>query len=139
MRAYFDSSALIKRSIEEPESDALQAAFDAYTAAGDVVITSSLAWVEVSRALLRRLASDGHDDEAIRDAIEVALSGVAEHRATDGVIALARRVGPPVLRSVDAVHLATAIFLDVDTVVAYDDRLLRACRRNGLATTTPGR
>ena len=51
VRVYFDSSALIKRSVQETESDAVEEAFDRYVVEDAVIISSSLAWVEVSRAL----------------------------------------------------------------------------------------
>lgn len=138
MRVYVDSSALIKRSLEETESDALEAAFDRYVADAAVIVSSSLAWIEVSRALRTGLDS-GYDEAQVHDAVEGALSGVAERLITGDVVGLARRVGPPLLRTLDAVHLATAILLDVDVVVAYDARLVDACRQNGLNVTTPGR
>ncbi len=138
MRIYADSSALIKRAVAEAESDALEATFDEHVAGDAAIVASSLAWVEVSRAL-RTLAGRGiHGDEHIAEAIDVALSGVAERPLTDDVISLARRVAPPVLRTLDAIHLATAILLDVDLVLTYDDRLTDACRHNGLATSAPG-
>ena len=139
MRVYFDSSALIKRSVQEAESDAVEAAFDRYVAQDAVIISSSLAWVEVSRALRTRLESGSYGEGEIHDAVEGALAGVAERLITGEVIGLARRVAPPLLRSLDAIHLATAIVLDVDEVVVYDDRLIDACRSNGLTTAVPGR
>ncbi len=139
MRVYADSSALIKRSVEEAESDALEAAFDRYVADDAVIVSSSLAWVEVSRALRTRLDSGSYDQDEIHDAVEGGLSGVTERLITAEVVGLARRVAPPLLRTLDAVHLATAILLDVDVVVAYDARLVDACRQNGLTTTMPGR
>ena len=139
MRVYFDSSALIKRSVQEPESDAVEAAFDRYLAEDAVIISSSLAWVEVSRALRTRLDSGSYGEDEIHDAVEGALAGVAERLITGEVIGLARRVAPPLLRTLDAIHLATAIMLDVDEVVVYDDRLIDACRSNGLTTAMPGR
>ena len=51
MRIYVDSSALIKRVIDEPESDALDEALERHVAADDVLVASSLAWVEVTRAI----------------------------------------------------------------------------------------
>ena len=138
MRVYLDSSALIKRSIAEAESDAVEATIGEHVAAGDVVVTSSLAWIEVSRALRSRPA-DGVDDGLVQDSIDAALSGVAEHLITAEVVGLARRVGPRPLRTLDAIHMATAVLLDADLVVAYDDRLLDAFRHNGLAVATPGR
>lgn len=139
VRVYFDSSALIKRSVQEAESDALEAAFERYVAEDAVIVSSSLAWLEIGRALRARL--DGHSNTVaeIQDAIEAALSGVAERLITEEVIGLARRVPPARLRTLDAIHLATAILLDVDEVVAYDERLVDACRHNGLAVATPGR
>ena len=139
MRVYFDSSALIKRSVQEAESDAVEAAFDRYVAEDAVIISSSLAWVEVSRALRTRLDSGLYGEDEILEAVEGALAGVAERLITGEVIGLARRVAPPLLRTLDAIHLATAIMLDVDEVVVYDDRLIDACRSNGLTTAMPGR
>lgn len=139
MRVYFDSSALIKRSVQEAESDAVEAAFDRYVAEDAVIISSSLAWVEVSRALRTRLDGGSYGEDEIHDAVEGALAGVAERLITGEVVGLARRVAPSVLRTLDAIHLATAIVLDVDEIVVYDDRLIDACRSNGLTTAMPGR
>ncbi|HET8930057.1 MAG TPA: type II toxin-antitoxin system VapC family toxin [Acidimicrobiales bacterium] len=138
MRVYLDSSALIKRSVAEAESDALETAIGGHLDAEHVAASSSLAWIEVSRALRGRF-DNGTGDEAIRLAIDAAVSGVAEHLITAEVIGLAKRIGPTRLRTLDAIHLATAVLLDADLVVAYDDRLLDACRKNGLAVATPGR
>lgn len=41
------------------------------------------------------------------------------------------------LRSLDALHLATALHVDADTLVAYDTRLLEAARSLGLGTHSP--
>jgi predicted nucleic acid-binding protein len=139
VRVYFDSSALIKRSVEEAESDAVEAAFDRYVTEDAAILSSSLAWVEVSRALRTRLDGVSYGEDAIHDAVEGAVAGVAERLITGEVIGLARRVAPPLLRTLDAIHLATAIVLDVDEVISYDDRLIDACRSNGLTTTMPGR
>lgn len=62
----------------------------------------------------------------------------SERLITQYVISVARRVAPARLRSLDAIHLATAIVLDVDEVIAYDERLIGACRHNGLAVRAPG-
>lgn len=138
MRIYADSSALIKRAVQEAESEALEAALEQGVTDDAALVASSLAWVEVSRALRTLSGGDIHDKD-IAEAVEVALSGVAERPLTEDVISLARRVAPPALRTLDAIHLATAILLDADIVLTYDDRLTDACRHNGLATTAPGR
>lgn len=139
MRVYVDSSALIKRSVEEDESDALEDALERYLADDAVLLSSSVAWIEVSRALRARIERGSCSDDAVNQAVEGALSGVAERLVTGDVVGLARRVAPPRLRTLDAIHLATAVLLDVDMVVAYDVRLVDACRHNGLVTTMPGR
>ena len=137
MRVYLDSSALIKRSVEEAESDALVAALDDYFAEGANLMASSLAWIEVSRAL-GTLADEGQvTRELAQEAIEVALSGVAERPITEDVVSLARRIGPPRLRALDAIHLSTAILLDADLMVVYDDRLADACLNNALTVRSP--
>jgi predicted nucleic acid-binding protein len=43
----------------------------------------------------------------------------------------------PHLRSLDALHLATAVRVDAAAVVAYDHRLLEAARSLGLETVSP--
>jgi predicted nucleic acid-binding protein len=135
VRVYLDSSALIKRSVAEPESDALDTALDRHVADEAALVSSSLAWVEVSRALRARLNAADRDE--VNDAIEVALSGIAERPMTAEVVSLARRIDPTVLRSLDAIHLATAVLLDADVIVTYDDRLAEAARHNGLAVAAP--
>jgi predicted nucleic acid-binding protein len=133
VRIYVDSSALIKRAIEEPESDALDETLEAHVADDDVLVASSLAWVEVTRTI-RAVAQPEND---INDLIESALSGVAERPIAADVVSLARRISPESLRSLDAIHLATAVLLDADLIVTYDSRLEAAARYNGLAVAKP--
>lgn len=136
MRVYVDSSALLKRVLDEAESGALEALLGDHVDRGDAVVCSSLGWIEVSRALRSRLADAG-DGTSVDDWCEVAMSGVLERPIDAEVVALARRLGPPVLRSLDAVHLASALLTDVDVLVAYDERLLGAARHHRLTTASP--
>ena len=48
------------------------------------------------------------------------------------------RSAPNVLRSLDAIHLATAILVDADVVITYDDRLAAAARHNDVTVSAPG-
>jgi len=98
-------------------------------------VSSTLAWIEISRALRARL--DGQGQDVFTEAIDDALAGVAERAITPDVVSLARRIEPNVLRSLDAIHLATAVLLDVDAVLTYDERLAMAARHNGLAVSAP--
>lgn len=135
MRVYFDSSALIKRVVVEDESDALVEFLDARYEQGDLLASSSLAWVEVSRVVLARVKVLGDAGELI----DGAMSGIDERPMTGDVVSVARRIEPLILRSLDALHLATAVLIDADLVVTYDERLAAACRRNALAVAAPGR
>ena len=135
MRVYVDSSALIKRVAVESESDALEEALRRHVDADDALVSSSLSWIEVSRALRGHVSGEHRD--TIAAAVEDALSGVAERPITTDVVSLARRIGPAVLRSLDAIHLATAVLLDADAVVTYDQRLADAARLNDLSVISP--
>ena len=135
MKVYVDSSALIKRAVAEAESEAVEEALAQHVDAEDALVSSTLAWIEISRALRARL--DGEDHDVVTEAIDDALSGIAERPITADVVSLARRIEPNVLRSLDAIHLATAVLLDADTVLTYDDRLAEAARHNGLTVSEP--
>ncbi|MGH3799707.1 MAG: type II toxin-antitoxin system VapC family toxin [Pseudonocardiaceae bacterium] len=135
MRVYLDSRAVLKRVLVEPESADLVAGLDKHHTEGDVLVSSSLAWIEVARAL-RSLR--GATLAEVADDVDAALSGVAEHPLVAEVVALARRVNPAVLRSLDAIHLASALLLDADVVLTYDQRLTAACSDSGLAVAAPG-
>jgi predicted nucleic acid-binding protein len=135
MRVYIDSSALIKRVIVEQESDEFVEFLDSHNEQADFLVSSSLAWVEVSRAVLARAKSTSTAGRLIDEA----MSGIDERTMTAEVVSIARRIEPLVLRSLDAIHLATAVLVDADVVVTYDDRLADACRRNALAVASPGR
>lgn len=136
MRVYIDSSALLKRTVDEGESEAVEDVLERHVDDEDVLVSSSLAWIEVSRALRSRL--DGEDQEVINEAIEDALSGIAERPVAADVVSLARRIAPNVLRSLDAIHLATAVLVDADVMITYDDRLAVAARHNDVTVSAPG-
>lgn len=135
MRVYVDSSALLKRIVVESGSTALISRLAHHAGAGDSLLCSSLGWIEVSRALRRQVAGD--DSEQIDDWCDLALSGVLERTITADVVALSRRLIEPYLRSLDAIHLATALVLDVNVLVAYDARLIDAAKAHGLVTASP--
>jgi uncharacterized protein len=131
---YLDSSALLKRVVAEAESRSLSARIRALADDGAALLTSDLAWVEVSRALRRAPLPSPVDAARLTD---LAMSGVATAALDNEVVALARRLGPPALRTLDALHLATAILLDVDILVAYDHRLTSAAQEAGLLVEAP--
>lgn len=100
------STALCDRYLdlagESPSiGDLLLAALDRHHAEGDMLVSSSLAWIEVARAL--RSLYRGTFAEVAAD-VDAAMSGVVEYPLVAEVVALARRVNPAALRSVDAIQ-----------------------------------
>lgn len=78
--------------------------------------------------------------ESPAEAAEASLGDMALIPMDEAVLAVARRVHSETLRSLDAVHLATALSLgaDLGAVFSYDDRLSEAVRAAGLRVLAPG-
>ncbi len=127
---YLDSSALVKLVIEEAESAALLTALAAWPER----CSSELAVVEVERAA-RRASLDPADLERAR----TVLAGLHLLRLDREVLTLAARLEPTTLRSLDALHLATALQLgeDLGAFAAYDGGLAEAARERGLVVLAP--
>lgn len=122
---YVDSSALVKLLVEEPETSHLQRDLSGPTA------TSALALVEVHRAVTRRapeLATSA--ERLVRSCLLVSV--------TDGVLERARTLVSDRLKTLDAIHLATALHVPVARMVTYDRRLMAAARDAGLEVLHPG-
>lgn len=136
MRVYLDSSALLKRVIDEPESEDVRAVLDHHVGEGDLLMSSQLAWIEVSRALRARF-DFGYTVAA--DHVDDALSGVVEYPITDEVQILAERLNPNRLRSLDAIHVASAMLVGAHLLITYDDRMVDAAELNGMRCVAPGR
>jgi uncharacterized protein len=130
---YVDTSALLKRVIVEAESPGLRALLDERHAAGDLLTASSVAWLEVWRSLRRAAVANV---EAIAAA---ALSGVVEFPLDDTILRRAWRAGADELRSLGAIHLASAIAVGADAMLTYDKRLGAAAAGVGLAVWAPSR
>jgi hypothetical protein len=127
---YLDSSAIVKLVAPEPESVALVEILGADSDA----ISSALARVEVLRAV-RRVSSSS---ERIGRAEDV-LDRIALVPIDDDILHEAARLTPRGLRTLDAIHLATALMLapDLAIVVTYDSRLSDAAAEAGLAVVAP--
>ncbi|GAA0532151.1 ribonuclease VapC [Saccharopolyspora subtropica] len=134
MRVYLDSSALIKRVVREAESDALVDEIDRLHRAQALLVSTSLAWTEVARALRNAWNTTFQD---VAEDLRNAMLGVAEHPLDFDIMNLARRVDPNGLPSLDAIHLGAAIALDVDVMITYDARLAEATRANGIRVSSP--
>ncbi len=128
-RAYFDASAIAKLIREERESLALVDFLEEPMEA----VTSALSEVEVPRELRPYGVSAEEVAGALKGFVVVSIS--------PDILARAAALDPPSMRSLDALHLATAMAVGTDGlhVVTYDDRLAAAARAYGLAVAQPGR
>ena len=125
---YIDSSALVKLAVREPESDALRR----YLRRRRPLIASALARTEVAQALLPL------GPEAVRRGQDV-LARVGLVRINDRVLEAAGALVPVELRTLDAIHLATAQQLGANLarIVTYDDRMAAAANQLGLKVAQP--
>lgn len=125
---YLDSSAIVKLAVEEPESAALRR----YLRRRRPLLSSALARTEVLRALL-------FEGEAGIDRGRAVLARVDMVRVSDRLLDLAGTLRPASLRSLDAIHLATALRLGTELgwVVTYDERMIDAAEELGIKTTSP--
>jgi predicted nucleic acid-binding protein len=125
---YVDSSAIVKLVIDEPRSAELRRALETR----QLLVTSSLARVEVLRALLPQ------GDDARQRGVD-ALGRLALVRMNDRILDRAASLRPPEVRSLDAIHLATALELggDLAAVVTYDRRMAATGRALGIRVESP--
>ena len=132
---YADSSALVKLVWNEPESGALRA----FVADTDLV-SSELILTEIPRAVHR--AGDDEPELPVALLLERAgalLEAIALRPVDRSLLAAAGALDEPALRTLDAIHVASALDLHpIDAFVTYDDREAAAARLAGLRTMAPG-
>jgi len=119
----------VKLVLREPEEKALRAEM----AEWEGYVSSTLLGLEAIRACSR------HRGEYARDAREWLLD-VSRLPLDDALLDDAATLGPANLRSLDAIHLATAIGIreEIGAFIAYDRRLVQAAQAGGLPVVTPG-
>jgi predicted nucleic acid-binding protein len=125
--AYVDASALTKLVLEEPDSVAMRR----WYIESDHVLCSRIGIVETRRAVGKHQHDDAHLEVIIRSVEVVEFDAdIARQAAT---------IGPVSLRTLDAIHLASAVRLGavVDAFLTYDDHLAVAARSAGLTVVRP--
>lgn len=128
--AYVESSGLAKLAMTEPGTEALRSVLMNPDIAR---VTSALTYVEVQRAAWRA------GDDALAKA-RTALLSFNSIPVDQAVLERAARLAPPELRSLDAIHIATALAIDASDLVffSYDPRTLAAAALHGLTVSSPG-
>lgn len=126
-----DSCAVMKLVRPEQETAALTGWLGEHR--GTPLVASALARVEVMRALTRVEADRGDRSRAA-----LLLSCLHLHPVADDVLELAAGIGGQHLRSLDALHLATALVQRSNpTLVTYDKRLAAAAEDEGIVVAMP--
>lgn len=125
--AYVDASALTKLILAEPES----AAVHRWYTESERVACSVIGLIETRRAAGRRSHDAAHLETILRSIVSIDLDMAIAARSA--------LLPPPALRTLDAIHLATAEALggELDAFVTYDDRLGEAARSLGLPVVRP--
>lgn len=124
---YLDASAFVKLVVPEPETPRLSAALSGVVR----IVASEILEVEVLRASRRA----GGDTRGAR----AQLTAVRMMPLTDEIRALAGELDPPSIRSLDAIHVASALSLRerLEGLFTYDERMSSAARDAGLDVYAP--
>lgn len=129
MIAYLDSSAVVKLLVEEAESAALARYVDHLAAAGTRIVSSVLLETELRRFAVRTSLPQA-DITAVLNRLDLL-------DAERSLFAEAGLLPGEHLRSLDALHVATALRAGATEFLAYDVRQLEAADAAGLALTAP--
>jgi predicted nucleic acid-binding protein len=124
--AYLDASAIVKLVVSELESPILLHWYIEVERA----VTSRIGVVETRRAIRRRPHDEARLAQVI-DRLEVfELDADIDQRAS--------AIAPLSLRTLDAIHVATALAIPgLGSFVTYDERLAEAARNVGLPVVRP--
>lgn len=125
--AYLDSSALVKLIAIEAESAALREELRRWPDRA----SSLLASIELMRAAMRL---GGH-----APAVAARVLAGLRMLAIDPIAPAASRIGSTSLRSLDAIHLATAasIATQLGALITYDQRMIADAQSIGLPVLSP--
>jgi predicted nucleic acid-binding protein len=129
MAWYIDTSALVKLVSVEAETAALH---EWVVDNQPELVASDLLRTELRRAVRRSGTAHPID-------VDDGLAAVDLLPATAAVFDAAAELAPTDLRTLDSIHLATALGVldDCDGIITYDDRLAHAARRHGLTVIAP--
>ena len=125
--AYVDASAIVKLVLDEQDTPSMVRWFIETARAA----TSVVGVIETRRAISRR----PHDSAVLSLIMDMFIT----LELSDTITAAASRVSPAGLRTLDAIHVATALSIgpDLESFVTYDDRLADAARAVGLPVVRP--
>lgn len=130
MIIYVESSAAAKLLLAESETSAMIDFFDGFAEENHGIVSNALLETELRRVALRTNVPQ-IDVTSVLDRIDL----IDVDRATFSAAGL---LPDPGLRSLDALHLASAMRVRADLFVTYDDRQKSAAEAAGLRAVSPG-
>jgi len=128
-RAFVDASALVKLLRRESESETLVAELARWPALVSSALGETELWI-----VARRIGASLSRVREVADRLLLV-------PASEAVLRRAREPFDEPLRTLDAVHLASALSVreGIGVFLAYDSRLLAAAAAEGLEVVAPGR
>lgn len=130
MIIYLESSAAVKLMLSEAESGALAQYCNELVSDDNTLVTGAITETELRRAA-ERARIPQVTATAILDRLDVADMERSIFTSA-GVLSGAQ------LRSLDALHVAAALYLNAEMLISYDHRQIEAATANGLHTVSPG-
>ncbi|OLT04462.1 hypothetical protein BJF90_22870 [Pseudonocardia sp. CNS-004] len=130
---YLDTSAFLTLVRDEERESAAMHAYLRSTGERPALVSSTLLAIETRRGTLRTNPSR-------LPRVDMLLSTVTQTEISAAIVESASRLPDPLLRSLDAIHLATALLVreELDVLLTYDTRLRAAAEAHGLPTAAPG-
>jgi uncharacterized protein len=126
---YLDTSVLGRVLLDEPDTAAIRRELGRY----ELHISSRLLRVELLRlGLLKDML----------EYVDELLSGKVLIPLDETILSSAETIAPSVIRTLDAIHLATAVRLagagQLDALMTYDKQLAGGAREHGITVLSPG-
>jgi len=125
---YLDSSAILKLILDEKEREALLGVLDSKS------ISSRISQLEVKHAVNR--IAPGRIMEAQSELVKMDF-----YPLSNAVLSIAENFPAGVtLRSLDAIHVATALLLDksIEGIITYDKSMMKNAKALGIKAISPG-
>ncbi len=125
----------MKLVVDEPETASLRR----WLRGRPDAVSSIVAAVELRRAARRSAVASGRQPDELLPLADAVLADVDLIALDAALVRRAVSVDPPALRSLDAIHVASAASVEgLDGLVTYDVRLAEAAAGAGLVVFSPG-
>jgi predicted nucleic acid-binding protein len=127
-RCYIDTNIVLPAIRFEGPNAALPKLAEHARTVRAPLVTSTLTRIEIRRTLIR-------EGIPISPSIISIFEGFDIVQFTEDIGELAARLPVMYLKTLDAIHLATAIMTECDAIITQDRQLINACTQLGIATT----